>query len=147
MKKAFTMIELVFVIVVIGILAAIALPKFAATRDDATIVKGKATVANIQSGLVTERTRRIMRGDPKYPLSLDSNTTTSSTDGTTPLFTQVLEKPVIAKHGAGGWEKTAFKEYDFYINDSTTVTFRYDNSNGTFECNSSNSNCNNFFIN
>ncbi|MEY3090856.1 MAG: hypothetical protein RL113_1172, partial [Pseudomonadota bacterium] len=29
-KKAFTMIELVFVIVVIGILASIAVPKFAA---------------------------------------------------------------------------------------------------------------------
>jgi len=32
---AFTMIELVFVIVILGILAAIALPKLAATREDA----------------------------------------------------------------------------------------------------------------
>ena len=36
-KKAFTMIELIFVIVIIGILAAIAIPKLAATRDDAAI--------------------------------------------------------------------------------------------------------------
>ena len=39
-KKAFTMVELVFVIVVIGILSAIAIPKLAATRDDAHITKG-----------------------------------------------------------------------------------------------------------
>lgn len=37
MKKAFTMIELIFVIVVIGILASIAIPKLTATRDDAKI--------------------------------------------------------------------------------------------------------------
>ena len=35
MRYAFTMIEVVFVIVIIGILAAVAIPKLAATRNDA----------------------------------------------------------------------------------------------------------------
>jgi prepilin-type N-terminal cleavage/methylation domain-containing protein len=39
MKKAFTMIELIFVIVIIGILASVAIPKLAATRDDAQVSK------------------------------------------------------------------------------------------------------------
>jgi len=39
MKSAFTMVELVFVIVILGILAAVAIPRFAATRDDATVSK------------------------------------------------------------------------------------------------------------
>lgn len=62
-RKAFTMIELVFVIVVIGILSAIAIPKMAATRDDAQITKGLATLASVRSAIATERQKQILRGE------------------------------------------------------------------------------------
>ncbi|HIP61175.1 MAG TPA: type II secretion system protein, partial [Sulfurovum sp.] len=62
-RKAFTMIELVFVVVVIGILAAIAVPKFAVTRNDSVNTKGKTILAAVRNSISAERQRRILRGD------------------------------------------------------------------------------------
>jgi len=46
-RSGFTMIELVFVIVILGILASVAIPKLAATRDDAMIAKSTSEVSSL----------------------------------------------------------------------------------------------------
>ncbi len=45
--KGFTMIELVFVIVILGILAGIAIPRLAATRDDASATKAAMEIKDV----------------------------------------------------------------------------------------------------
>jgi type II secretion system protein G len=48
-RKGFTLIELLIVVVIIGILAAIAIPKFANTKDKAKLASLKTDLRNIES--------------------------------------------------------------------------------------------------
>ena len=111
-KKAFTMIELVFVIVVIGILAAIAIPKLAATRDDAQITRGLATLSSVRSAIATEKQKRILRGDMSniQKLNGDGGIFTRFDDANGSL---VLEYDLAACSGIGCWSTSDGVVYTF----------------------------------
>ena len=140
-RNAFTMIELVFVIVVLGILAAIAIPKFAATRDDAQIAKGRSDVAAIRAAIVSERQGRLMRGESGYINKLHSSSTILfDGNGSSTL----LQYGIAAGDSNGKWNNPSCSgtpsicTYDFKVFNKA-VTFKYTQADGKFECNTSNS--------
>ena len=69
MKKGFTMIELIFVIVMLGILASVAVPRLASTREDAEI---SATVANLRT-LVSDASSYYVANGTFKPKGKDAN--------------------------------------------------------------------------
>lgn len=144
-RTAFTMIELVFVIVVIGILSAIAIPRLAATRSDAQVAKGRSDVSAIRSAIISERQTRLLQGDTTYINHLDGLGTTSN-DGDL-LFnnngtaTRILLQYGIASGTTNGhWRKTAADTYQYHVLNADTQ-FTYTQGTGVFDCNHANANC------
>ena len=95
LKKGFTLIELLIVVVIIGILAAIAIPKFANTKE-------KAYVASMKSDL-----RNLITAQEAYYSDNNNN----YAQGTTNLGTNYKPSTgitvVIGGTNATGWQATA----------------------------------------
>jgi len=90
-KNAFTMIELIFVIVILGILSAVAIPKLSATRDDAVV---SSVAQNIMVGAFEIASYAVSNAKTEDDLSLMSNALSNlSTSG---IATLTSKKAVIA---------------------------------------------------
>jgi general secretion pathway protein G len=119
-RKAFSMIELVFVIVVIGILASVAIPKFAVTRDDAEVTKAKATLASVRSSLATIKQKRILSGD--FTLVTDLG------DATYAFGSSILEYPVANCATQGCWQRVDAIHYTYHYPVSGRADFNLTNN-------------------
>jgi len=146
------MIELIFVIVVLGILAAVAIPKLAATRGDAQITKGRSDVAAIRSGISLQRSKNMLESNPQlngfFPNNLDNVPAADYGQSDKRLFnyndgntSNILEYPIFSSNRDGGWIKTGVNAYSFSV-DGVATAFTYNNANGIFSCTADTANCN-----
>ena len=134
-RYAFTLIELVFVIVVLGILAAVAIPRIGSNVTHAKIAKAQGDVAAIRSSIASARQKMLVTGTNAYPSKLDNLAGPTSSAGDALFDTNgsltILTYPVYAN--TGGWMKTANNTYSFSV-DGTTVPFTYTATTGLFDC-------------
>jgi general secretion pathway protein G len=140
MKNAFTMIELVFVIVVLGILSAVAIPRLSGSVEDANIATCISTISTIRSAIASERQRSLILGTRNYPAILDDATTAVGEalfDGNASI--NILQYGVYAGNESGDWIKTSVNDddkitYKYYLGRGKDVTFTYKKADGTFDC-------------
>jgi MSHA pilin protein MshA len=68
------MIELVFVVVILGILAAIALPRFTSVQDDAQIAVEKSGIGSVRSFIAAFRGKAIARSGREFNITIVDKT-------------------------------------------------------------------------
>ena len=116
MRQAFTLIELIFVIVIIGVLAAVAVPKFSHLSDNSKISAELATASTIQSAIDDVHSEWVIsEGSFSWGNGKDENDVNS--DG----YPKQLG-------GCG-------KAFDWILKNSSTVDAKWectDNGDGTF---------------
>ena len=146
-KQAFTMIELIFVIAVIGILAGVAIPRLATTRDDAQITKGMTTLNAVRNALSIERQKRILRGEftPITAVGGGANVFGNFWAGTPALDTavSVLEYPEPSRSIKYHWRRVDNTNTYFCLTDACNAdseTIRFQLVNGRFLCREANVN-------
>jgi len=140
-KKAFTLIELVFVIVVIGILAGVAVPRLAATRDDAEITKGATMLSAVRNALSIERQKRILSGNftPITGVGDATNVFNHFWTGTPSMETNilVLEYPEPSSSGKYHWSYIDASHTVFCLTKGCVLpedTIKFQLINGRFNC-------------
>ncbi|MDD5560677.1 MAG: prepilin-type N-terminal cleavage/methylation domain-containing protein [Candidatus Omnitrophica bacterium] len=86
MKKGFTLIELIMIIVILGILAAVAVPKYFDLQTSAKDAAEKGVVGGVRAGIYT-----YFAQNKAYPATLDS-ASTAACSASNVCFDTVLQQ-------------------------------------------------------
>ena len=129
-ERGFTLIELILVIVVLGIMAALAIPKFLDMRAEAKKSATQGALGGVRSGIANYRANQVTKGlTPELPTLASLTDGTSVMDGPVPdnpYSTTATKNDVEDAQAANGTKGTAG------CGNSSTKAWCYRPDNGNF---------------
>ena len=125
MKKGFTLIELVMIIVILGILSAVAIPKFFDIQTKAKESAEKGVLGGVRAGIATYYANKCATATCDYPDTLDG-AASAACSATNVCFDNVLAQGGITSD----WTKASATTYTGPVG---TITYTYDNATGEFK--------------
>lgn len=125
-KAGFTLIELVLVIVILGILAVTAIPKFLDIQDSAHDAAERGVVGAVRGGIAIFHASALIYNTTAWPTTLDDTAINLSASSTELFFENVLEPGVDADWAKGG-------AANIYVYVPTQNSYTYNSGTGTFD--------------
>lgn len=102
-EGGFTLIELVIVIVILGILAAVAIPKYEDMREQARVATLKGQLGSIRSAIAIQYARNALNGSATFP-TLDGTIFADGNVPKEPMNNLNTVKTTAGVNNAGGWQ-------------------------------------------
>ena len=134
-KKAFSLLEIIFVLLTIAVVVTAAISKFETTFDKTNITKLKSDILQIRAGINLYRNKLILQNQNESLSTLDDNDNM--------LFNIILQTPIPSSNEskANAWSKISATKYRVYLDTTHSIDFQYDTANYTFDCESNNQLC------
>lgn len=107
-KGSFTLIELVMIIVILGILSAVALPRFFDLQQEARESAEKGVVGGVRAGIATYYANQCVTDTCSWPTALSSSNTVGDCSLTNPCFDNVLQMGGITEDD---WQRASANNY------------------------------------
>ena len=124
LSRAFTFIEVAVVIIIIGILAAIVVPRFGNVTDEARSAATQGTLGSVRASIAGFRTSRLLAGGAPFPTLAELNASGTVLEQAVPAnpFTGVVGVQLVSANDAAARVVSGATQYgwNYYVDNAAT---------------------------